>query len=90
MLPYLCILSAYTIIKTLWTARGIDTTKRFLILALILAQPLLNIIYPYFRIGIKAAYIHITSVDEKPTRTMGKFSSLENSSACRGGVVAAT
>jgi 4-amino-4-deoxy-L-arabinose transferase-like glycosyltransferase len=56
LLPPLCLLSSYMIIKTVWTTRGIDITKRFLILALILVTPLLNIVYPYFKVGIKSVY----------------------------------
>jgi 4-amino-4-deoxy-L-arabinose transferase-like glycosyltransferase len=56
LLPSLCLLSSYLIIKTIWSAREIGTTRRLLILALILVTPLLNIVYPYLKVGTKSVY----------------------------------
>ena len=56
LLPSLCLLSSYLIIKTIWSAREIGTTRRFLILALILLTPLFNIVYPYLKLGTKSVY----------------------------------
>ena len=56
ILPSLCLLSSYIIIKTIWAAREIGITRRFLILAFILLTPLFTIVYPFLKVGIKSVY----------------------------------
>ncbi|HAA32328.1 MAG TPA: hypothetical protein DCE56_37300 [Cyanobacteria bacterium UBA8553] len=56
LLPSLCLLSSYLIIKTIWSAREIRTTRKLLILALILVTPLFNTMYPYLKVGTKSIY----------------------------------
>lgn len=64
LLPSLCLLSAYIIIKTVWAAREIGTTRRLAILALILITPLLSNVYPYLKVGIKSVYFqYIKGID---------------------------
>lgn len=56
LLPSLCLLSSYLIIKTIWSLGEIGTTRKLLILALILVTPLFNIVYPYLKVGTKSVY----------------------------------
>lgn len=56
LLPPLCLLSSYVIIKTVWTARETSATRKFLNLALILVVPFLSVLYPYLKVGIKSVY----------------------------------
>lgn len=37
-------------------SRGIGTTRRILVLALVLVTPLFNIVYPYLKVGTKSVY----------------------------------
>jgi 4-amino-4-deoxy-L-arabinose transferase-like glycosyltransferase len=64
VLPSLCILSSYIIIKTIWSAREIGTTRRFLILSFILLTPLFTSVYPLLKVGIKSVYFrYVKGID---------------------------
>lgn len=56
LLPPLCLISSYLIIKTVWAAREIGRTQKILILALILTGSILNTLYPLFKIGVQSLY----------------------------------
>ncbi len=56
LLPPLILISSFVIIKTVWTARETNLVKNYLILALILVTPLLNVVYPYLKVGVKSVY----------------------------------
>ena len=65
LLPPLCLISAYLVIKVVWAAREIGLTKRLILLSLIFIGPILNTIYPLFNAGAKSLYFrHVKDVED--------------------------
>lgn len=56
ILPPLCLLGSYIIIKTIWSVPGRNSIKNFSILTLVLVNPLLSSSYPYIMTGLKSFY----------------------------------
>ena len=56
LLPPLCLISSFLIIKIVWAEKETQTIQKLLILALILTGSILNIIYPLFKVGLQSLY----------------------------------